>query len=328
MRFLVTGAAGFIASNLVDRLLLEGHEVTGVDDLSTGSLRFLERAAEFKTFRLERRDLTDPAALDGLLSEGTDHVFHLAANADVRDGLKHPRRDLEQNTLVVSNVLEAMRRAGAKALSFSSTGSVYGEAPVIPTPEDCPFPIQTSLYGASKLAGEALISAYCEGYGFKANVLRFVSILGERYSHGHVFDFVRALQRDPAQIRVLGNGKQRKSYLYVGDCVRAILHLSRLPWDKPVRVFNLGTPEYVDVDQSLGFICDELKVSPKRVYSGGDRGWVGDNPFIFLDTAKLQGTGWKPELTIEQGVRRTVRYLVENPWLFEERERKEKEARP
>ncbi|HYV43800.1 MAG TPA: NAD-dependent epimerase/dehydratase family protein [Myxococcaceae bacterium] len=328
MRFLVTGAAGFIGSNLVDRLLLEGHEVIGVDDLSTGSLRFLERASEFKAFRLERRDLTDPAALDGLLSEGTDHVFHLAANADVRDGLKHPRRDLEQNTLVVSNVLEAMRRAGAKALSFSSTGSVYGEAPVIPTPESCPFPIQTSLYGASKLAGEALISAYCEGYGFRANVLRFVSILGERYSHGHVFDFVRSLRRDPAQIRVLGNGKQRKSYLYVGDCVRAILHLSRLPWDQPVRVFNLGTPEYVDVDQSLGFICDELKVSPKRAYSGGDRGWVGDNPFIFLDTAKLQATGWKPELTIEQGVRRTVRYLVENPWLFEEREKKEKEVRP
>lgn len=328
MRFLVTGAAGFIGSNLVDRLLLEGHEVIGVDDLSTGSSRFLERASGFKTFRLERRDLTDPSALDGLLSEGTDHVFHLAANADVRDGLKYPRRDLEQNTLVVSNVLEAMRRAGAKALSFSSTGSVYGEAPVIPTPETCPFPLQTSLYGASKLAGEALISAYCEGYGFRANVLRFVSILGERYSHGHVFDFVRALQRDPAQIRVLGNGKQRKSYLYVGDCVRAILHLSRLPWDQPVRVFNLGTPEYVDVDQSLGFICDELKVSPKRVYSGGDRGWVGDNPFIFLDTAKLQATGWKPELTIEQGVRRTVRYLVENSWLFEERERKEKEARP
>jgi len=328
MRFLVTGAAGFIGSNLVDRLLLEGHEVIGVDDLSTGSLRFLERASEFKAFRLERRDLTDPAALDGLLSGGTDHVFHLAANADVRDGLKHPRRDLEQNTLVVSNVLEAMHRAGAKALSFSSTGSVYGEAPVIPTPESCPFPIQTSLYGASKLAGEALISAYCEGYGFRANVLRFVSILGERYSHGHVFDFVRSLRRDPAQIRVLGNGKQRKSYLYVGDCVRAILHLSRLPWDQPVRVFNLGTPEYVDVDQSLGFICDELKVSPKRAYSGGDRGWVGDNPFIFLDTAKLQATGWKPELTIEQGVRRTVRYLVENPWLFEEREKKEKEVRP
>ncbi|HEY8208310.1 MAG TPA: NAD-dependent epimerase/dehydratase family protein [Myxococcaceae bacterium] len=327
MRFLVTGAAGFIGSNLVDRLLLEGHEVVGVDNLSTGSRRFLERAAGFKTFRLEQRDLTDPAALDGLLSEGTDHVFHFAANADVRDGLKHPRRDLEQNTLVVSNVLEAMRRASAKALTFSSTGSVYGEAPVIPTPETCPFPIQTSLYGASKLAGEALISAYCEGYGFRANVLRFVSILGERYSHGHVFDFVRALQKDPSQIRVLGNGKQRKSYLYVGDCVNAILHLSRLPWEAPARVFNLGTPEYVDVDQSLGFICDELRLSPKRLYTGGDRGWVGDNPFIFLDTAKLQATGWRPELTIEEGVRRTVRYLVANGWLFEEREQKEQEVR-
>ncbi|HZN94051.1 MAG TPA: NAD-dependent epimerase/dehydratase family protein [Myxococcales bacterium] len=328
MRFLVTGAAGFIGSNLVDQLLLEGHDVVGVDDLSTGSRRFLERALEFKTFRLEQRDLTDPAALDGLLSERTDHVFHLAANADVRDGLKHPRRDLEQNTLVTSNVLEAMRRAGAKALTFSSTGSVYGEAAVIPTPEACPFPIQTSLYGASKLAGEALISAYCEGYGFRANVLRFVSILGERYSHGHVFDFVRSLQKDPAQIRVLGDGKQRKSYLYVGDCVRAILHLARLPWDRPVRVFNLGTPEYVDVDRSLGFICDELGVSPRRVYTGGDRGWVGDNPFIFLDTARLQATGWKPELTIEEGVRRTVRYLTANGWLFAEREQNEKEARP
>ncbi|HVE82989.1 MAG TPA: NAD-dependent epimerase/dehydratase family protein [Myxococcales bacterium] len=331
MRTLVTGAAGFIGSNLVDQLLLGGHEVVGVDNLSTGSRRFLERALEFRTFQLVERDLTDPSALDGLLSERTDHVFHLSANADVRDGLKHPRRDLEQNTLVTWNVLDAMRRAGAKAVTFSSTGSVYGEAPVIPTPETCPFPLQTSLYGASKLAGEALISAYCEGYGFRANIFRFVSILGERYSHGHIYDFVRALRKDPTRLRVLGDGKQRKSYVYVGDCVRALLHAAALPWDKPARIFNLGTAEYVDVDRSLGFICDELGVSPQRLYTGGDRGWVGDNPFIFLDTQKLQATGWKPELTIEEGVRRTVRFLVKNEWLFTEREQKEqkeqKEAR-
>ncbi len=319
MQFLVTGAAGFIGSNLVDRLLAEGHLVFGVDNFSTGQRRFLEDALKNPRFKLYERDLLDPRALSDALIPEVDTVFHLAANADVRDGLKHPRKDLEQNTIVTWNVLEATRLAGVKKFAFSSTGSVYGEAPVIPTPESAPFPIQTSLYGASKLAGEGLICAYAEGYGMRATIYRFVSILGERYTHGHVFDFVRNLEKDPEVLPVLGNGKQKKSYLYVSDCVNAILHTARLENRKPIEIYNLGTDEYVEVNDSIAVICGALGVNPKRQYSGGDRGWVGDNPFIFLDCSKLKSTGWKAEKSIREGVRLTVRYLKENPWIFKER---------
>ncbi|MFO0365450.1 MAG: NAD-dependent epimerase/dehydratase family protein [Acidobacteriota bacterium] len=316
-RFIVTGCAGFIGSNLVDRLLENGHEVVGVDNLSTGLLRFLERASTNPRFRFVRTDLLD---LPGLVAAfaGGEVVVHLAANADVRFGTEHPRRDLEQNTIATYNVLEAMRANGIKHIAFSSTGSVYGEASVIPTPEDGPFPIQTSLYGASKAAGEGLISAYCEGFGFQAWIFRFVSILGERYTHGHVFDFYKKLKADPTRLPVLGNGRQRKSYLYVQDCIDAILLAMEKAGEK-VNIFNLGVDGYCEVNDSIGWICEELGVKPVLEYSGGDRGWIGDNPFIFLDTRKIQSLGWRPKLDIRAGVIRTVRSLVENPWVFEER---------
>lgn len=319
MQFLVTGAAGFIGSNLVDRLLRDGHRVVGVDNFSTGRREFLNEALEHPNFKLFERDLLDPGALAGILTADCRQVFHLAANADVKDGLNHPRKDLEQNTLVTSNVLEAMRHAGIKRIGFSSTGSVYGESAVIPTPEDCPFPVQTSLYGASKVACEALISAYAEGYGFHAVIYRFVSILGERYTHGHVFDFVKKLKGDPSVLPILGNGRQRKSYLYVGDCIEAIL--ATLPVDNTpgTQIYNLGTDEFVAVDQSVTLICDELALNPRRQYSGGDRGWVGDNPFIFLDCKKVRAKGWKPTRTIADSVQLTVRYLLKNSWLLAER---------
>ncbi|HXB98717.1 MAG TPA: NAD-dependent epimerase/dehydratase family protein [bacterium] len=311
---LVTGAAGFIGSNLADRLLAEGVQVVGYDNFSTGSEDFLRPALAQPGFKLVRGDLLDPEALLAA-AQGCEFVFHLAANADVRFGLQHPRKDLEQNTLATFNVLEAARQAGMLGIAFSSTGSVYGEPNVFPTPEDAPFPTQTSLYGASKLAGEGMIQAYATGFGLRAFIFRFVSILGERYTHGHVFDFTKRLREDPSRLEILGDGQQKKSYLYVQDCVDGIFTaLSRA--QGPLNIFNLGCDEACRVDDSIGWICGRLGVDPRRVYSGGQRGWIGDSPFIFLDTTRIRALGWTPRLDIRQGVVKTVEYLQANPQLF------------
>ncbi len=211
-----------------------------------------------------------------------------------------------------------MRLNGVRRIAFASTGSIYGEPDVFPTPENAPFPVQTSLYGASKLAGEALIAAYCEGFDFQACIFRFVSILGERYSHGHVFDFYRSLRQDPSQLRVLGNGHQRKSYLYVQDCLDAML-LAVERADAKVNIFNLGTEQYCEVNESIGWIAGHLGVSPQLRYTGGERGWIGDSPFILLDCARIRQLGWRPRVTIKDGIIKTLQYLQENEWLLEAR---------
>ena len=317
MRAFVTGAAGFIGSSLVDRLLAAGHEVIGFDNFSTGQREFLEAANSHPAFHLVEGDLLNEAIVREAMA-GADMVFHLAANADVRFGLEHPFKDIEQNTIATFKLLEAMRAAGVKRIAFSSTGSVYGEATVFPTPETAPFPVQTSLYGNSKVAAEGLISSYSEGFGFEGYVFRFVSILGERYTHGHVVDFYKQLRQDPTRLRVLGNGQQRKSYLYIQDCIDAIF----LALEKATgryNVFNLGTDAFCQVNDSIGWISERLGLQPQLEYSGGERGWVGDNPFIFLDCARIRALGWQPKLTIRQGVERTIDYLRDNPWVLERR---------
>jgi UDP-glucose 4-epimerase len=306
-RVFVTGAAGFIGSNLVDRLLLAGKSVVGWDNLSTGNEKFLLSARNNERFEFIRGDNLNQAALRQAMY-GCDFVFHLAANADVRFGTEHPSRDLEQNTIATFNALEAMRANHIRRIAFASTGSIYGEPSVFPTPESCPFPVQTSLYGASKLAGEGLIQAYCTGFGLQGYIFRFVSILGERYSHGHVFDFYHKILSNPRQIEVLGNGKQRKSYLYVQDCIDAMFRVIDRAVDA-VNIYNLGTDEHCTVDNSLDWICVHMGVRPRRVYTGGERGWIGDSPFIFLDTTKARSLGWRPKLTIQESVLRTLRYL-------------------
>jgi UDP-glucose 4-epimerase len=315
MRAFITGAAGFIGSSMADRLLADGHTVVGYDNMATGQERFLELAMPKPGFTLVRGDILDTATLTDAM-KGCDFVFHFAANADVRFGTHHPSRDLEQNTIGTFRVLDAMRLNGITKIAFSSTGSVYGESKVFPTPEDAPFPIQTSLYGAAKTAGEGLIQAFCEGFGFQSWIFRFVSILGERYSHGHVFDFYKQLLANPNKLHVLGNGKQRKSYLYVQDCVGAMLMALEHATEK-VNIINLGTDEYVEVNDSIGYMCEALNITPERTYSGGDRGWVGDNPFILLDCSKMRSFGWKPTLTIREGILKTLAYLQANTWLLE-----------
>lgn len=310
MRVLVTGAAGFIGSHMVDRLLVAGHSVVGFDNLSTGQRGFLENASANENFVFLQADLLNRQNLAQAM-QGAELVVHMAANADVRFGTQHPRKDLDQNTIATWNVLETMREQNCKRIVFSSTGSIYGEPEIFPTPESCPFPIQTSLYGASKLAAEGLIQAYCGGFGIQAYIFRFVSILGERYSHGHVFDFYKQLCEHPDYLQVLGDGHQKKSYLYVQDCIDAILTVLERA-DKAVNIFNLGTDEYCEVNDSIRWICEYLGLHPKITYSGGERGWIGDSPFILLDCSRIRALAWRPRLSIREAVLATIQYVSRN----------------
>ncbi|HEY6079083.1 MAG TPA: NAD-dependent epimerase/dehydratase family protein [Polyangiaceae bacterium] len=306
----VTGGAGFIGSHLVDALIARGARVRVIDDLSTGFRVFLNPAAELCEF-----SLLDTARI-GAVFRGAQQVFHLAANADVRHGLAHPRKDIEQNLLATHNVLEAMREHGVSRIAFSSTGAVYGDTSLLPTPEDAPFPLQTSLYGASKVAAEALLSAYAHGYGFRVHVYRFVSMLGPRYTHGHVFDFWRKLRRDPSRLEVLGDGNQRKSYLHVRDGVAAML-LGVERATAAVNVLNIGHSDWLSVSESIAIICRELGVSPSLEFTGGDRGWVGDAPRILLDTTRLRQLGWAPTVALPAAIVETLQFLQANPYCAE-----------
>ena len=311
-RVLVTGGAGFVGSHVVERLLAQEAKVTILDNFSTGWRQFVPARA-----RLVEGDLLDSAAVTRAL-EGCDFVFHLAANADVKDNLLEPRRCIEQNVVATQTLLEAMRASGVREVAFASTGAVYGETAVVPTPEDAPFPIQTSIYGTSKLAAEGLLTSYALGYGFRTWIFRFVSLLGPRYTHGHVIDFWRSLRRDPSRLDVLGNGRQKKSYLHVGDCVTGMLQaIDRAR--EPINLFNLGHQDWIEVDKSIAIITATLKVSPRIVHGGGERGWVGDSPRILLDTSRLRALGWAPTRSIEESIVETLAFLEAHPFVNDRR---------
>jgi UDP-glucose 4-epimerase len=314
---LLTGAAGFIGSNLVDRLLAEGHQVIGFDNFSTGRREFLANALKNPAFTLVEGDLLNRARLvEALRLAPVNMVYHLAANADVSRGIEQPRKDLEQNTIATFNVLDAMREVGVGELAFSSTGSIYGEPEIVPTPENAPFPTQTSLYGASKLAGEGLIQAFAVGFGFTTWIFRFVSVLGERYTHGHIYDFYRKLQHDPTRLEVLGDGYQAKSYMYVQDCIDAML-LATAKASGPVNIFNLGLDGTIRVRDSIDLIIERLGLKPQLVFGESKRGWIGDSPLIHLDTAKIRALGWSPCVTIPAGIVKTLDWLLDNQWVYE-----------
>ena len=316
MRVAVSGGAGFIGSNLVLRLLELGHRVTVIDNFTTGRRENLGAHADHRNLDIRVVDLTDASAT-ALALQDSEVVYHLAANADVKDGWKHPRKDHEQNIVATLNVLEAMRTNRVSRIIFSSTGSVYGVTAVVPTPESAPFPVQTSLYGASKLAAEGLIQAYVEGGVLSATIFRFVSILGPRYSHGHVVDFVRQLLADPSELAVLGDGTQTKSYLHVEDCVDALV--SHLASERALNIFNLGVDDTITVRDSIGWITAEMGVSPALKFAGGNQGWIGDNPLIHLDISAMRATGWEPRHSIKDSVIETTRWILANQWVLERR---------
>lgn len=315
MKAIVTGGCGFIASHVVDRLVGEGHEVQAIDNMATGFRENLAGHIQSGKVKLHEFDLGDLKKTAKTL-KGADAVFHLAANADVRHGLEDNFRDIDRNLIVTYNVLESMRRNDVKKILFSSTAAAYGEPDVFPTPETY-HPRQTSFYGASKLACEGLIEAFCEAYGMQAWVYRFVSIQGERHPHGVTYDFVKKLKADPRELEILGDGTARKSYLYIGDCVDGFF-LGFGEAKARVNLFNLGHTEYVNVRAVADAITDEMGFKGvKYRFTGGARGWVGDSPLVHLDTSRMQALGWRPKVSIEETVRRTVRWLLANPYVYE-----------
>lgn len=296
MKAFVTGGRGFVGSHLIPKLVSDGWNVVCWD----------------KADRVEHDILSTGNMVEAM--HGCDVVFHLAANADVRYGPKHPELDLQQNTIGTFSVLEAMINSGVSRIAFTSTASVYGETTVYPTPESAPFPVQTSFYGASKLAGEALIQAFCASFGFEAYIFRLVGVLGEGYHHGHVLDFAQQLMTHPDHIDIQGDGHARKAYVYVKDVVSALLAAVRL--NKP-GIYNVALPQYISVNESVDRIVSYFGLKPTRTYTGGERGWVGDNPFIFLDIAKISDLGWSPQIGIYEALERTLNDLKERKWLLD-----------
>lgn len=310
MKYFVTGGSGFIGSHIVDELIKRDYEVTVYDNFSTGQRFFTEHHLKNPKFKLIEGDVLDTKCLDKAMV-GHDFVFHMSAHADVRSGFEDHFIDHEQNLEGTQNVLEAMNRNNIKRIAFASTSSVYGDAKVHPTPEESPF-LPTSLYGASKAACENYISAYTSYYDWTAYIFRFVSWTGERYTHGIVVDLMKRLKVNPKTIELLSDGSPKKSSLYVKDGVSAIFTVLEKATEK-INIYNIGHKQVLTIDQIVNVILETLKDRPEKKYLGGTRGWKGDNNYVLLSAEKLSKLGWSPKYSIEDGLRKTVLFLKENP---------------
>lgn len=307
---LVTGGAGFIGSHLVERLLLD-NEVTVLDNFSSGRIEFLEPYRDIPDFHLLTGDLMNPKILDNAVS-GKDFIFHLAANPDVKLGSEDTHVHLEQNVLATYNLLEAMRKNDVRQMAFTSTSTVYGEAAQVPTPEDYGPLLPISLYGASKLSCEALISSYCHTFQMQSWIYRFANIVGERGTHGVLVDFIRKLRENPGKLEILGSGKQRKSYLEVKDCIRAMIHAVEHSSGE-VNVFNIGSEDSVDVTEIADIVVGQMGLDRVEYnYTGGidGRGWRGDVKLMLLSIEKIKRLGWSPELGSARALEVAVRALL------------------
>jgi UDP-glucose 4-epimerase len=309
---LVTGGAGFIGSHLVEALLAE-NEVTVFDNFSSGKREFIAPHLNNSRFRLQEADLIDTIALEKALN-GVDNVFHLAANPDVKLGAENTRVHLEQNVLATYNLLEAMRKCGVKKIAFTSTSTVYGEATEVPTPENYGPLLPISLYGASKLACEALISSYCHTFEMQSWIYRFANIVGERGTHGVLVDFMRKLRENPRELEILGSGQQKKSYLEVKDCVRAMQHCVQHS-DEQINVFNIGSEDSVDVTKIADIVARQMGLADVRYrYTGGvdGRGWKGDVKVMLLSIEKIKKLGWKPQGGSVRAIETAVKALLKD----------------
>ena len=307
---LVTGGAGFIGSHLVERLLLD-NEVTVLDNFSSGRIEFLEPYRDIADFHLLTGDLMNPKMLDRAVS-GKDFIFHLAANPDVKLGAENTHVHLEQNVLATYNLLEAMRKNDVRQMAFTSTSTVYGEAAQVPTPEDYGPLLPISLYGASKLSCEALISSYCHTFQMQSWIYRFANIVGERGTHGVLVDFIRKLRENSGKLEILGSGKQRKSYLEVKDCIRAMIHAVEHSSGE-VNVFNIGSEDSVDVTEIADIVVGQMGLDGVEYnYTGGidGRGWRGDVKLMLLSIEKIKRLGWSPELGSARALEVAVRALL------------------
>jgi UDP-glucose 4-epimerase len=310
MRALVTGGAGFIGSHLIDRLVSRGDTVVVLDNLSSGNLDFIQNHLDSGKVSLVKGDVTNYQDVLSAM-KGIECVFHLAANPDIRLGTKITDTDLKQGTIATYNIVEAMRINGVKKIAFASSSVVYGEDAPMPTPENHGPCLPISLYGASKQAGEGLISSWVGTFGLQAWIFRFANIIGTRGTHGVIFDFIHKLKADPSRLEVLGNGLQEKSYMEVGDCVDGILHVMNNT-DQQLNLFNLGSHDTASVKRIAEIVVEETGCEGASIeYTGGDRGWAGDVPRAMLAIDKMLQIGFDVNYNSEDAIRHTARALIE-----------------
>ncbi|MCU1228203.1 MAG: UDP-glucose 4-epimerase [Acidobacteria bacterium] len=314
MKILVTGAAGFIATNLIPRLLRNGDEVFGIDNFFLGKREYLAPLLEHPQFHFHEFDLLDLDRLAALIAEvKPDRVWHLCANSDISYGTKYTDFDLKGGTLVTYNVLESMRRAEVKEIIFSSSGAVYGEPTVMPTPEDYGPMLPISLYAASKLACEGLITAYAHNYDIRSWIFRFGNIVGPNPTHGVIHDFVLRLKDDPTYLKILGDGTQAKPYVHVEDCLDGMM-FGHATARAMVNYYNLAVTDQTSVNEIKEWTFAAMGLDPKDVkveYTGGSRGWRGDVAQVKLDTRKMTALGWTPKMSSAESTKRAIRETVE-----------------
>lgn len=311
MKILVTGAAGFIASNLIPRLLKRGDEVAGADNFFLGKRAYVHQHPRFAFHEMDLLELDRVIAL--MQEFQPDRIWHLAANSDISYGTKYTDFDLKGGTLVTYNVLEAMRRTNVKEIVFSSSGAVYGEPTVMPTPEDYGPILPISLYAASKVACETLITSFVHNYDMTAWIYRFGNIVGPNPTHGVIHDFVLRLREDPTRLTVLGDGTQAKPYVYVEDCLDG-MEFGIEHAKQHVNVHNLAVDDQTSVREITDWTIEAMGIDRTKIdvqYGDSPRGWRGDVPQVKLDTRRMRALGWQPKLSSREAVRRTIAETVE-----------------